>query len=275
MKVLVGILYSGEPQIKDCINSVTTQKNAEFGFFVINNLPKKEAHDELYTHFMDHNKDYELFLKLDADMIINRDDFFEYLIGLFRSNYCLDWLHIWIYDNFLDARISGLNVYRNCVKWRTNHNNLYTDRSTISNSIRESLIISAPDSRWVIHCPNPSDEQAFNFGFHRGIKAFQCGVKLPVPNSIHGTVIRRVFKSYLKNFNTQNLISIAAFYKALDYDLSPLDINKQSIKRQNIFDEIISQREEIKKIVFLDIRFWLIIVFGKIGYHFLYKYYKR
>jgi hypothetical protein len=268
MKILVGILYSNEPQIKKCIESVKRQKGVEFDFFIIKNLPKNVAHDKLYKTFME-DQFHDLYVKLDADMVIQKDNFFNYLSDIFTQDLTLDWLHLWIYDHYLDNYISGLNVYRNSVEWNINKDNLFTDRTLNLKSVRHKNVITKPDTKWVEHCPFPSLKQAFNFGFHRSVKAFQFGIHNKRPNSTHGIVVRRLAISYLRKRSIIKLMAIRAFFVALENRSTPDEINKNNQKRENLY-KTVTISQGLKYSIFTDFKFWLIFIFGKVGYYFLY-----
>ena len=68
MKILIGILHCIENEYELCIQSLQEQSVKNWNHFVIRDLPNAEAHNALYSRFMEGSKEYDLFLKLDADM---------------------------------------------------------------------------------------------------------------------------------------------------------------------------------------------------------------
>lgn len=233
MRILVGILYSGEPQFQSCIKSVKGQFNCLLHYFVIENLPKDEAHNILYATFMRRASEFDLFVKLDADMVIQSTDFFEYLGQLFTECKALDHYHLYVYDDILKAMISGLNVYRSTVKWGINKENYFTDRQHLSESIRHSFVERNPNKNWIVHCPNPSIDQIFNFGLHRGIKAFQYKSASRQRNTTHGVILLN-FLELKKGGNSDIIYAILGFVWAMKFKLGDSVINRQNEMRKEL-----------------------------------------
>ncbi len=174
MKILAGVMSTIENEYEECIASIQRQTYSDFDIFEIKNQPNKVAHDQLYSHFMNNSGEYNLFIKIDADMIIEDWHLFEKIVRAFTENERLDWLTIPVYDHFLNEHIYGVNVYRNCVKWEKNSELYYTDRVHLDQTIREHEKWPIPDKKTIIHhCPYPGDYQAFHFGYHRMMKAGQ------------------------------------------------------------------------------------------------------
>ncbi len=71
MKILIGILYCIENERDACVKSIEAQTHRDFDYFIVENLPKKEAHHQLYTRFAASATEYDIFVKLDADMVIS------------------------------------------------------------------------------------------------------------------------------------------------------------------------------------------------------------
>ncbi len=168
MRILVGTLYSGESEFRDCVAAVQRQTMRDFEHFVIEGLPKREAHDALYGRFMERADEFDLFLKLDADMVIISCELFARIVERFRANSEMDVLTIEVRDFLSDRQIDGLHVFRNTVRWEKRDNEIFTDRHTVPPERcvydRTQLAPAA------IHCGNPSPFQAFHYGLHRALK---------------------------------------------------------------------------------------------------------
>lgn len=271
MKLLVGILKVDEPQFHLLRNQLDRFLTTDDDYFVIDNLPKNKAHDLLYSTFYKNRKEFDIFLKLDADMSIVDDQFITWLKGKFKNDLQLDWLHFHIWDSFLENYISGVNAYSNRVRWNTNIDNLYTDRMLISSSVQKSEIISSTPSKFILHCPDPNDEQAFNFGSHRAVKAFPRNIEFPKRNTVHGMVFLQIIKSTFLSFSRQKLIALAGFILVVQKKVSDEFINRNSVSRNNSFEFISSKTNR-------DLIFYLFssyetyfLLFGKLGYVLLYK----
>lgn len=277
MKVLVGILYSGEPQFAKCIDSVKAQEEVEFDYFIIENLPKNEAHDKLYNTFMSKAVEFDIFVKLDADMIIQAKDFFKFIIGIYLNNQFLDWLHIYIYDYITDKLISGLNVYSSNVKWNMNKDNIFTDRGHVVGSIRNKKILKNPAQQWVIHCPDASKEQAFNFGLHRAVKAYQFDNNTEIKrNTDHGVVLSKLYYNYLRKRNKIRLYAIYGYLMVLDYKLDANTINRNSSYRVGLIKKLENMSSsELNKYIYTSWKFYVLVFGYKLGYVAILNYLKR
>lgn len=194
MRILVGTLYTIENEFEDCCNSIHDQTYENYEHLVIRNLPKKEAHDTLYQTFMEKSDTYDLLIKIDADMVLCRNDLFERIVQRFTCYPELDLLLIAVHDYFTDNLIIGMNIFRNTVQWGKNKNDLITDRIYNPDSIRKIEKDYDELAPAAIHCQNPSPYQAFHFGFHRGMKAIRRGG--------NWGIVQALFNRYHKNPDT-------------------------------------------------------------------------
>lgn len=171
MKILIGILACIENELEECLNSLDIQTFQNWSSFLIRNKPNLEAHQELYKVFMSEAANYDLFLKLDADMVIQSPDFLQRISDQFTSNPDLDELQIPVYDHFTQREVFGQITYRNSVKWDCNERNeLYTDYGAKSRQKVKNIVDFKGD---IQHCPNPSNHQSWHFGLHKATKFTQ------------------------------------------------------------------------------------------------------
>ena len=202
MKILVGILYCIENELSACIQSIKNQTHQDFHYFIIENLPKKEAHDQLYTKFSASQHEYDIFIKIDADMVLSRNTYFEEVIDVFSNDHELVLLQVAVYDFFSDQLIFGLHNYRNTMRWRLRDEVLFTDRqNTSEKSVNDSTKL-APAA---LHCPDPSPFQAFHFGVHKAVKVMQIGRadKNMKARNIHWDNIQRTKEHFRRNKDKQ------------------------------------------------------------------------
>jgi hypothetical protein len=172
MKILVGVLYCIENEISQCISSIKQQIYQDYDYFIIEGLPNKEAHNKLYETFMKNNKDYDLFIKIDADMVLSRPTFFSEVVDYITKENDIDDLQIAVNDCFTDRLIYGLHVYNGRMQWEKDHEQIFVDwpdkiRSYKRVNDNEKLAPAAD------HCPNPGKYQAFHFGLHKVVKITQ------------------------------------------------------------------------------------------------------
>lgn len=171
MKILVGTLYSGENEFEACKKSLENQTYTDWDHFILKNLPNKEAHDRLYKTFMEKSDEYDLFLKLDADMVFSNDNALQIIVDLFENEPKLDHAVFKVRDWASDSMIIGLHVFSKNAVWESSDEKLFVDHSPIIPG--KKINFFGPPSPLVIHSPNPSSFQAFHFGVHRALKIVQ------------------------------------------------------------------------------------------------------
>ena len=171
MKILIGTLHCGENEYEACCDSIRRQTHTDWDHFTVSHRPNKEAHDELYSKFMDRSDEFDLLMKIDADMVLCRDDFFTSVIRWMASHPGKDALQVLVLDYFSDRLIGGLNAFRSGVRWQRNEESVFVDDCPVPNEKRHT------DSRLLApaayHCPNPSPFQSFHFGMHKGVKLIE------------------------------------------------------------------------------------------------------
>lgn len=189
--ILVGVLFSGENEYEECLSSIEIQTYADFDLMCIENMPKFQAHSRLYQSFLHKKNQYDLLIKIDADMVITRPELFQQIVEKFEQNPGMDVLGIAIWDFFSAGYINGLNSYRNTVTWELDPSNVNADVVVVDEdkyTFDQSELAPA-----AIHCKNPSKLQAFHFGVHRGIKIFA-----PRHSTSHWQLLEKTWQNFLK-----------------------------------------------------------------------------
>ena len=176
MNIFVGTLYSGENEYDECLNSIQNQTYQSFTHFIFKNLPNKEAHYSLFNAFKEKADDFDILIKVDADMVLCSNDLFTNIVLKLTKNPNIGVLSIAVNDFFTGRLINGLNTYRNSVHWNFEKKTMFVDIPEVDSSkYYYDLNELAPAA---IHCKNPSSYQSFHYGIHRGLKSLQ---------KIHGT----------------------------------------------------------------------------------------
>ncbi|ROQ20043.1 glycosyl transferase family 1 [Marinimicrobium koreense] len=196
LKVLVGTLYSGENEIEECKRSVKRQSYPAvlMDHVVIEYLPKKEAMDTLYRTFLD--SEYDVLVKLDADMVLVDREFVDKVVRLFKHNDSVSLLQCSLTDFYSGGEMQGINVYDKDMIWETSsQDNLFTDKTKTPK--RNRKIEWSKFTRSVFHSPNPSGFQAFHFGVHRAIKVREAALAGSVDRAEEQLMyIERTFRHY-------------------------------------------------------------------------------
>ncbi|MBK1631878.1 hypothetical protein CKO31_14265 [Thiohalocapsa halophila] len=172
MNILVGITHCIENEFEQCLESIDRQTLPAFDRFVLSNLPNKEAHDTLYRTFMERAGEVDLFIKVDADMVLARPTFFEECAERFRSEPELEHLEIALNDWMTRRRIFGLHVYRSTHRWQQTAEAIFVDMVDHPHQRVADTTRLAPAA---VHSPDPSPFQAYHFGVHKGVKFVQKG----------------------------------------------------------------------------------------------------
>ncbi|MBN2466489.1 hypothetical protein JXD38_12790 [candidate division WOR-3 bacterium] len=196
MRILVGTLYCGENELPECVASIERQTYRNFSHEVFSYLPDKAAHEALYGRFMSHADRFDLLVKVDADMVLVRDDFFQRVVDTFTAHPELKLLGTAVHDFFSDQLVQGLNAYRRGIEWAAD--GLFTDAVSFGDS--EVLFDTDDLAPAAYHCPNPSDLQSFHYGVHRALKVVQprCQVKRRIDAIGHWATLERIWANFLR-----------------------------------------------------------------------------
>lgn len=214
MRILVGVMYSGENEYERCIESIKSQTIAnDIDYFVIENQPNKIAHDMLYETFNQQAKYYDYLLKMDADMVFIDGSSVVKMLVEFQKKPNLDHLMVDVYDCLSDIPIPGQNMYSNRVKWEGNESSLIVDyHGNFKGDIKRIT-----DSPLTYHMPNPSPIQAFGFGFHRALKVLQSGQdNRSLPRAlIHWTILSKIYDAHLRENDNRRVLALAGAWQVL------------------------------------------------------------
>jgi hypothetical protein len=214
MKILVGIMHCIENEFEQCLESIDRQTLPAFDRFVLSNLPNKEAHDTLYRTFMERASDVELFIKVDADMVLARRTFFEECAERFRSEPELEHLEIALNDWMTRRRIFGLHVYRSTHRWQQTGESIFVDMVDQPHRRVADTTCLAPAA---VHCPDPSPFQAYHFGVHKGVKFVQKGRPSvqPVQRVAHWHHFENLEAHYRETGDRRLALAVVGFHDAV------------------------------------------------------------
>jgi hypothetical protein len=170
--VLVLTMYSGEAEFDRCRKSLDSQDYTGWEHRVIKNLPDAEAHELLYRTIMTENQKYDLFFKLDADMVLADPEVLSDLVRVFEEWPGLDHLVVAVSDWMTDSFIIGAHLFSSRVRWKQHEEQLYVDPDPAFPG--RKIMVHEPPRDLIFHSNDPSPLQAFHFGAHRGLQASQA-----------------------------------------------------------------------------------------------------
>lgn len=245
MKILTGVLYTVENEFDQCIESIEKQTYKDHDYFIIEKLPNKEAHDKLYQTFMDNSEKYDLFIKVDADMVLARDTFFAEVVNYFATYPEVDDLQIAVHDFFTNRLIYGLHVYSNRMKWKQEEESIFVDWSEERGSYKRvnDKVNLAPAA---YHCPNPSKFQSFHFGLHKAVKITQYerkGLRY-FACVVHWDNVLELLKHFQTNKDIALAFAIIGVYEGIKQKVTSDEINFDSKRAISLFQQYNSRDDQ-------------------------------
>jgi hypothetical protein len=255
MRIVVGTLHSGENEFAECCAALAEQSLQPVDHFVISNLPKREAHAKLHREFEARANDCDLFIKLDADMVIIDNNLFAGIAKRFSTDPELDHLKIALKDFFSNRLIGALNCYRSSCRWANIHDAFQTDAAPVNRRKREvDWTTLAPAA---LHCKNPSGFQSFHYGLQKGLKARAAANRQSVPVLLkHFLNIELTWRHFVNTGDQRLLLASAGAELALSQRLLPADMDYDSASSRQAFKlcEAMSVRSLNRRVRWL--RFW-------------------
>jgi hypothetical protein len=171
MRVFVGTLYCGEGDFATSAKALVGQQDVDITCQVIDDLPEKEAHDTLWDAWADAKKDHDIFVKVDADTVLQHPRVLNDICDMFASDERLTGVQCWLHDYFTDSFIYGLNCYSCRVVFKHTDDNLFCDRvDTNHDRVLRGAALPKSLQPAGLHCHHANELQAFHFGLHRQLK---------------------------------------------------------------------------------------------------------
>ncbi len=166
-KIFVGTMRSGEEEFEESRKLILQQKDVDVVHFIVDSLPEYEAHNALWETWNDCKWNFEVFIKVDADTLIDDHTKFSQIAAEFAKNPRLTGMQIPLHDYFMDGPILGLNCFTPQVVFIHAKSRLHADHADTNHDIvyrGEAVTHLTPAGR---HCAYPNDRQAFHYGLHR------------------------------------------------------------------------------------------------------------
>jgi hypothetical protein len=171
-KILVLMLYSGENEYAESRQALDRQTHGNWELKVFSDLPEKEAHLALYREIMRCGGSYDIYVKMDADMVLSDDDALSRIGQFYAAHPDADQVNFALHDMMSDSHIMGLITFTGRARWDLESTEaLFVDQMPVIPG--HCFTVWNPQPRIALHCPDPNDFQAFHFGAHRMMKALQ------------------------------------------------------------------------------------------------------
>ncbi len=241
MDILVGILYSGENEFQECLASIKNQTLKHKELFVVENMPNKQAHDYLYEKFMEESARFDLFVKIDADMVLANNELFEKIAHKFENNKLLKNIEIAVHDFFSDQLIWGMHAYRNGVRWIVSDDELMVDyvyEKPFQDGERMRDDVELAPAAY--HCKNPTLFQSFHYGVHKALKVIQPDRKKAMPqwSDYHFQLIKKIEENYIRTLDTRVGMAVLGAHIGFKRKFPVSAINYTSKDLSNFFSDI-------------------------------------
>jgi len=238
MRIYVGTLYSGENEFEACVHSIKKQTYKNWEQFVYKGLPKKEAHDSLYSDFM--ASDYDILIHLGADLVLKDNDFFAAVNKIFTENLWLQHFSVTVHDFFSDQPIWGLNSYRN-MAWEKTDELVYTDFVPVKSMCQISHS-EPPLAPAAFHCPNPSYFQSFHYGAHKAMKLMESQKRGYTSRVVYySDIIEATYDHYLRTRDFRLGLCIDGARYATRAKLGPSDLDYTNPHLKEVFERGINR----------------------------------
>lgn len=241
MRILVGTLYTIENEFAECCASIRAQTYQNFEHLVIQGLPNKEAHDTLYRTFEQRSAEFDLMIKVDADMVIEDNHLFEKIVSRFAADPLLNWLSLQVHDFYCNRLIWGLNIFRNTIRWLYRPEALFVDHNVDPASVTKRLLNDPELTPAALHCKNPGPFQAFHFGFHRGQKCAQPGRFIAKREVLQWKLFRDVLVHYRQTRDRRLAFALSGFELALAGRFDDSVVSFENPFLHDLFDKEFAQ----------------------------------
>jgi hypothetical protein len=213
---MVLTLASGEPQAAACERMVAQQTVDQLEHVIIAGLGNVEAHRRLYRTIEESAGDFDVFLKVDADMVLRSRNSVAEVLEVFRRDQGLDHAVFTVHDHFTNRPIFGLSAYSHRCSWPMAIQPPFVDPSPTLPG--RKLLLSSHPSPVADHAPDPSEDQAWAFGVHRGLKIAQPGASTKRASycADHWDTLRAVVDHYHRSGDQRLLIALAGALAVLE-----------------------------------------------------------
>ena len=171
-RLLILTLSSGEAGLPVLTAQLARQSFTDYEHEIISGLPNQAAHNRLYRTIVDRAPEFELFLKLDADMTFRSETSLADAVRAVEGHPDVQHFAFPVWDCFTESETLGVHLFRSGVSWGAITDDLFVDPDPPG--VRQ-LLWEGPPAPFVNHGEIVSDFECFAFGVHKFLKAAQRG----------------------------------------------------------------------------------------------------
>lgn len=171
-RIFVGTMYVAEGDFERCIARIREQRDVEVTHHIVSNMREKEAHNSLWKAWRDNKDSHSLFVKVDADTVLESELTLRFIWEQFNANPRVTGLQAPLHDYMTDGLINGLNAFSPRVVFNDTRDELHCDRRV---DVAHDIVLRSDDMpRQLIpagfHAWHSTERQAFHYGLHRQLK---------------------------------------------------------------------------------------------------------
>lgn len=233
-RVLILTLYSGENEFDACVESIRQQTYSNNKHVVIGGLGNLEAHRACYSKIMSSRDEFDLFLKLDADMVFRSKTKLEEMVGVFLANSGMDHVVFSVRDWLADMELIGAHMFSSRARWVFDSETLFVDPDPMIPGKKLKIIRREPAPvAW--HNGDPSCFQSFHFGVHRALKVVQPGRPLLIQRSLEQWyLLYRIWRGFSKTSDRKKGLAVMGADAVLQGTVKPstYDYTDDSLRLQ-------------------------------------------
>ena len=169
-RLLILTLSSGEAALPVLVEQLAAQTFRDFHHEIISGLPNQAAHNRLYRTIMERAREFDLFLKLDADMTFRSATALAEAVRATDEHPRTQHFAFPVWDCFTEAETLGVHIFRTGVSWGEITDDLFVDPDPPNVT---QILWQGPPAPFVNHGEVVSDFECFAFGVHKFLKAAQ------------------------------------------------------------------------------------------------------
>lgn len=205
--VLIGVLSAGEPSLPRAMQSIESQDRVACEILHIRGLPSREAHSQLFSSFSSRTSNFDILVKVDADMELLHQGLICALAKTYSRFPSVDQIEVGVDDWLSGEKIWGLNSWRGGTRWKSSSPSTFNDRA--QSTARKGIAVLDCGVPVVLHAAQPTENQCLRYGVRRALKAAE------LPSRSHLRRLIRFVEYATANPSRERMLVLAAIDTSL------------------------------------------------------------